>query len=227
LIDGIPADWREVLAAAIEDPCFEHLEAFLGDERARTDIEIYPPESQVFNALHLTPLASVRAVILGQDPYHGKGQAHGLAFSVPTGKKRPPSLRNILAEWQADLDLGPAASGSLEPWARHGVLLLNAVMTVREGRANSHQGLGWEPFTDAIISAVNARPEPVAFLLWGQPARRKVPLIEARHVVIESSHPSPLSATRGSLPFRGSRPFSRANAELGRRAIDWRLTPVA
>jgi uracil-DNA glycosylase len=227
VIERIPADWREALAPAIEALSFRQLADFVASERARTDTAIYPPESDVFNALTLTPVASVRAVILGQDPYHGEGQAHGLAFSVPVGTNPPPSLRNILAEWEADTGLGPAPSGSLEPWARHGVLLLNTALTVRRKSANSHHGMGWEDVTDAIIRAVAARPDPIAFLLWGRAARGKRSLIGDRHVVVESSHPSGLSAHRGAMPFIGSRPFSRASRHLEAldgAAIDWRLT---
>lgn len=172
LIEGIPADWRAALAEAIEAPTFRHLTDELAAERARTDSAIYPPEPLVFNALRLTPLDSVRVVILGQDPYHGFGQAHGLAFSAPRGVTPPPSLRNILAELGTDLQLPGQMGGSLEPWARHGVLLLNTVMTVSQGIANSHQGKGWEPFTDAIIRVVAAKQAPVAFLLWGRAAQR-------------------------------------------------------
>lgn len=227
LIDNIPADWRPALADAIGAPSFQHLGHELAAERARPDTAIYPPESQVFNALRLTSLTSVRAVILGQDPYHEAGQAHGLAFSVPAGVKPPPSLHNILTEWEADLHLPRPAGGSLEPWARHGVLLLNTVMTVRQGKANSHKDQGWEPFTDAIIRAVAARTVPVAFLLWGNPAQRKSALIHAPHVVIPASHPSPFSVASTQTPFRTSRPFSTANARLaalGQPPIDWRLT---
>jgi uracil-DNA glycosylase len=227
LADGIPDDWGVALAEAIEAPSFRELDRKLAAEGARTGTEIYPFEPLVFNALRLTPLDSVRAVILGQDPYHGEGQAHGLAFSVPARVKPPPSLRNILVEWEADTGFGPASSGSLEPWARSGVLLLNAAMTVRRGSANSHRAMGWEPFTDAIIRAVAARPDPIAFLLWGPPAQKKRPLIDERHIVIESNHPSPLSATRGATPFIGSRPFNDCNSlfeALGRDPIDWSLT---
>jgi uracil-DNA glycosylase len=227
MINIIPADWRAALGSAIEAPSFSDLVAFVEAERAKADTAIYPPESQVFTALRVTPLASVRAVILGQDPYHGVGQAHGLAFSVPADVKPPPSLHNILTEWEADLHLPHPAGGSLESWARHGVLLLNTVMTVRRGKANSHRGQGWEPFTDAIIRAVSDRVDPVGFLLWGRPAQRKAKLIHERHVIIESSHPSPLSATRGRRPFRGSRPFSDTNVRLvalEEPPIDWALT---
>jgi uracil-DNA glycosylase len=227
MIDLIPTDWRDALAEAIEAPSFWDLAKFAATERARTDTTIYPPESDVFTALRMTPLASVRAVILGQDPYHGKGQAQGLAFSVPSTQGIPPSLRNILDEWDADIGGPRPLRGSLEPWARHGVLLLNTVLTVRQGRANSHRGKGWEPFTDAIVRAVANIERPVAFLLWGRAAHQKVQLIKGRHVVIQASHPSPFSATRGQTPFRTSRPFSTANARLaalGQPPIDWSLT---
>jgi uracil-DNA glycosylase len=229
LADGNPDDWRVALAEAIEAPSFREPDRKLAAARTRTDTEIYPPQELVFNALRLTPLDSVRAVILGQDPYHGEGQAQGLAFSMPAGTRPPPSLRNIFAEWEVDTDFGPAASGSLEPWARHGVLLLNTVLTVRRGVAKSHRGMGWEEFTTAIIRAVAARPDRIAFLLWGRAAQMKRPLIGEGHVVIESSHPSGLSARRGATPFIGSRPFSRANGEVeavGRPAIDWHLAPA-
>ena len=227
MIDTIPADWRIALAPAIEGPSFRRLVDYVATERARTDTTIYPPESDVFTTLRLTPLASVRAVILGQDPYHGKGQAQSLAFSVPSPQGIPPSLRNILDEWDADVGGMRPLGGSLEPWARHGVLLLNTFLTVREGCANSHRDEGWEAFTDAIVRAVADNDRPVAFLLWGRAARRKMPLINGRHVVIRASHPSPLSATRGQPPFHKSRPFSTANAQLaalGQPPIDWSLT---
>lgn len=226
MINGIPADWRAVLTEAIEAPSFRRLAGELAAERARTDTEIYPPEDLVFSALRLRPLDSVRAVILGQDPYHGEGQAHGLAFSVPAGTKPPPSLRNILAEWEVDTGLGPAPSGSLEPWARNGVLLLNTVLTVRRGVPYSHRGIGWEDFTDAIIRAVAARPDPIAFLLWGKAAQKKRTLIGDQHVRIESNHPSPLSAKRGGTPFFDSKPFRTVNLRLlaaGAESVDWIL----
>ncbi len=226
LTDQIPDGWRAALAGAVAEPSFRRLDDFLETERARTDTAIYPPPPDVFAALRLTPLASVRAVILGQDPYHGDGQAHGLAFSVPVGVAPPPSLRNILAEWESDLGLARPAGGSLERWARHGVLLLNAVMTVRQGKANSHKDEGWEPFTDAIIRVVAAKRSPVVFLLWGRTAQRKIELIDGRHVVLESDHPSPLSANRPPTPLLGSKPFSKSNARLealGWDPIDWRL----
>ena len=227
LKDQVPADWRATVADAIDAPSFRNLADELAVERARPDTAIYPPDGLVFNALRLTPLATVRAVILGQDPYHGAGQAHGLAFSVPVGVKGPPSLVNILAEWQSDLGLESSSSGSLEPWARHGVLLLNTTLTVRRGSANSHKQLGWRPFTDAIIRAVAARPDAIVFFLWGRFAQQKRSLIDQRHIVIESNHPSPLSANRLPRRFVGSKPFSRANSRLdalGEDPIDWRLT---
>jgi uracil-DNA glycosylase len=198
------------------------LETFIADERAAHDV--YPPADDVFAALRLTPLAAVRAVIIGQDPYHGAGQAHGLAFSVPAGIARPPSLRNILAELGRDLKQPAADSGSLIPWAEHGVLLLNTVLTVRAGKPNSHACRGWEQLTGAIVQAVNATPGPIVFLLWGARARRQgLSIDRRRHVVIEAAHPSPLSAHRG---FIGSAPFEKASDELARRgqpAINWDL----
>lgn len=232
LIDDIPPDWRDALGAALTSPSFARLSIFIAAERARPDTAIYPADVDVFAALRLTPLASVRAVIFGQDPYHGEGQSHGLAFSVPKGKSLPPSLRNILDEWHADLGLPMPAGGCLEPWASHGVLLLNATLTVRRGKANSHHGQGWEDLTNEIVRVVAAKREPVAFLLWGRSAQRKRGLIGESHIVIESTHPSPLSARRrtsGIEPFFGSRPFSRANAALRERRasrVDWSLRSV-
>jgi uracil-DNA glycosylase len=185
---------------------------------------VYPPAADTFAALHLTPFADTRVLILGQDPYHGAGQAHGLCFSVRRGVAPPPSLVNILKELESDLGCPPPDHGCLEAWARDGVLLLNAVLSVRAGAAASHAGKGWETFTDEVIRAVDAKPERVVFILWGAYARRKKALIDtSRHVVIESAHPSPLSAQAG---FFGSRPFSRANAALaaaGRPPVHWCL----
>ncbi len=222
--DRIPADWRAPLASAIAAPSFEIIVRFVAAERARPDTVIYPPVGKVFAALQLTPITSVRAVILGQDPYHAPGQAEGLSFSVPPGMPLPPSVRNILNEWEADLQLPRPADGSLRPWARHGVLLLNTVLTVRQHEPNSHARHGWEAFTDAVIRAVVARPDPVAFLLWGRQAQRAARLVTPPHLVLEAAHPSPFSAKR----FFGSRPFSGANdglVALGRTAIDWSLAP--
>ena len=222
MTDTIPATWRPALASAIAAPSFASVLEFVAAERARTDTAVYPPAGKVFAALRLTPLASVRAVILGQDPYHGPGEAEGLSFSVPAGVRLPPSLRNVLKEWGSDLGLPPPADGSLQPWARHGVLLLNTVLTVRRDEPNSHKGKGWDAFTDAVIRAVVARPEPVAFLLWGRQAQRTARLVSPPHLVLEAAHPSP----RSEKNFLGTRPFSRANAgleALGRPAIDWSL----
>ena len=215
-------DWNPVLRAELAKPYWEPLQKFVADER--TQHTVYPPSDEVFSALYLTPFADVKVLILGQDPYHGPRQAHGLCFSVRPGIERPPSLVNIFKELHDDLGLQPPNHGCLEGWAQQGVLLLNAVLTVRANNANSHQGKGWEQFTDEIIRTVNDKPETVVFILWGAYARKKRALIDtARHVVIESAHPSPLSANNG---FFGSRPFSRANSaliEAGRDPVDWWL----
>ena len=215
-------DWNPVLRAEFDKPYWPTLMAFVAGERSAH--EVYPPADEVFAALHLTPFADVKVVILGQDPYHGPGQAHGLCFSVNPGVRLPPSLVNIFKELDADLGISPASTGDLRPWARQGVLLLNTTLTVRAHEAASHQGHGWETFTDEVITAVGAKPEPVVFVLWGSHARKKKALVDqGRHTIIESPHPSPLSAHRG---FFGSRPFSAANAALeaaGRLPIDWRL----
>jgi uracil-DNA glycosylase len=203
------------------------LEAYVARERA--EHEVYPAAEDVFAALRLTPYASVRAVIIGQDPYHGPCQAHGLAFSVPSGIPPPPSLRNILKELERDPGRPMPGGGSLVPWAQRGVLLLNTVLTVRGGEPRSHAHHGWERLTGAIIRAVNAKPGPIVFLLWGARARAQCRSVDGqRHVVIESAHPSPLSAPRGLKPFIGSAPFLHANEELARRGqpvIDWDLGP--
>ncbi|HEV8114606.1 MAG TPA: uracil-DNA glycosylase [Acidimicrobiales bacterium] len=216
-------DWNPVLRGELAKPYWIQLQAFVAAERDQHPV--YPRQQDVFAALHLTPLRGTKVVILGQDPYHGPGQAHGLAFSVQPGVPAPPSLRNIFKELRADLGIEPPRDGCLEPWARQGVLLLNTTLTVRGGAAASHQGRGWETFTDEVIRAVGAKPERVVFVLWGAAARRKRSLVDQnRHVLLESAHPSPLSATNG---FFGSRPFSRANAallEVGRQAVDWRLS---
>jgi len=195
--------------------------------RERQQYEVFPAHDDVFSAFHLTPYADVRVVILGQDPYHGPGQAHGLSFSVRPEVDVPPSLRNMYKELHDDLGIPHPGHGHLASWARNGVLLLNSVLTVRAHNAGSHRKQGWETFTDRVIEVVSAKPEPVAFILWGNFARSKAPLIADHHHIIESTHPSPLSASRG---FFGSRPYSRANAALeaaGRPPVDWRLDPVA
>jgi uracil-DNA glycosylase len=221
---NLPDGWREALRDELAQPYTEQLAAFVAAERAAHTI--YPPAGEEFTALELTPPEQVRVVILGQDPYHGPGQAHGLAFSVRLGVPPPPSLVNIFKELRSDLGIAPPGHGQLVAWARQGVLLLNAVLTVRAGAANSHKGRGWERLTDAIIRTVSAGPQPVVFLLWGVPAQKKAALVDAaRHTIIRAAHPSPLSAHNG---FFGSRPFSRANAALvqhGQPPIDWRLSP--
>jgi uracil-DNA glycosylase len=218
----LPPSWRAVVGDELRQPYFQKLRAFVDGERR--DQSVYPTEDDVFNAYKHAPFDDVKVVLLGQDPYHGEGQAHGLAFSVRPGVKPPPSLVNILKELRADVGCPVPNHGCLEHWARQGVMLLNAVLTVRAGAANSHKGKGWEKFTDATIRAINDKAEPVVFLLWGAPAQKKLSLIDAaKHVVITSAHPSPLSARRG---FLGSRPFSKANAALesaGRGPVDWCL----
>ena len=207
---GIRNDWYERLSDQFEADYFQQLQNFLTTERQH--FEIYPREEDVFAALNATPFHDVRVVILGQDPYHGPGQAHGLSFSVPHGVTTPPSLTNIFVELQNDLGISSPSHGCLLDWTQQGVLLLNTTLTVRRGHAGSHHGHGWERFTDHIISLINDKPESVVFVLWGNPARRKKALITAaRHVIIEAPHPSPLSAHRG---FFGSRPFSMINKSL-------------
>ena len=215
-------DWNPILRGEFDKPYWPVLQQFVADERAQG--AVYPPHDQVFAALHLTPYADVKVLILGQDPYHGPRQAHGLCFSVPHGIPQPPSLQNIFTELRDDLGIEPPSHGNLEGWASQGVLLLNAFLTVRARQAASHRSAGWETFTDEVIRAVSAKPDRVVFILWGGFARRKKSLVDlTRHVVIESAHPSPLSAHNG---FFGSKPFSRANAALaagGREPVDWRL----
>jgi uracil-DNA glycosylase len=218
----LPGAWQPLLADELKAPYFQKLRAFVDEERRHHTI--YPPEDEVFTALRLTPYDRTRVLVLGQDPYHGPGQAHGLAFSVCPGVRPPPSLANLYKELHADLGCPVPRTGYLAPWAEQGVLLLNAVLTVRAGEPNSHKGKGWERFTDAVIQRVNEKSERVVFVLWGGYAAKKLPLIDlSRHVVIQSAHPSPLSAKRG---FFGSRPFSRINEalrEAGRGEIDWCL----
>jgi len=218
----IPQGWQEVLGGETEKPYFKALEAFL--EKARQQSTIYPKEGEVFSCLDYTPYEIVRVLILGQDPYHGPRQAHGCSFSVRPGVRPPPSLQNIFKELQEDVGATEPDHGCLVPWSRQGVLLLNAVMTVRAGQANSHAGHGWETFTDAVIAAVNRKASRVVFILWGAYARKKAALVDTtRHTVLESAHPSPFSAANG---FFGSRPFSKANAALrqaGQPEINWQL----
>ena len=215
-------DWNPLLRSEFDEPYWHELQRFVADERRNGPV--FPPADDVFTALHLPPYADVKVVILGQDPYHGAGQAHGLCFSVRRGVTIPPSLRNVYQELRNDLGVPTPSHGNLEDWARRGVLLLNTTLTVRSGQAASHQGKGWERFTDRVISTVNDKTERVVFLLWGAPSRKKKSLVDtSKHTVIESAHPSPLSAHNG---FFGSRPFSRTNDALrqaGREPIDWRL----
>ena len=212
--DALPEAWRKFIAEHAGAAVSERTLAELEKRRAAT--EVYPPEEKIFRAFELAPPETVRVVIVGQDPYHNPGEAEGLAFSVPSGVPLPPSLRNLFREYAADLGRPVPASGSLEAWARGGVLLLNSILTVDAHAPASHRDFGWEEFTDAAIRAVSAGAEKkVAFILWGNYARSKKKLIEARHFVLEGAHPSPLSAYRG---FFGSRPFSQVEAALG----DWR-----
>lgn len=214
--------WRPILLEETRKPYFKDLLRFVAEQRQQ--VTVFPPDAEVFAALHLTPIEQVKVLILGQDPYHDDGQAHGLCFSVRPGIAIPPSLLNIFKELRSDLGCKMPNNGYLTHWAEQGVLLLNTVLTVQAHQANSHQGKGWETFTDAVIAAVNAKTEPVVFVLWGANARKKLALIDtSRHAVIESPHPSPLSAHRG---FFGSRPFSKINAALrkaGEAEIDWQI----
>jgi uracil-DNA glycosylase len=223
MLVNLPESWKSVLGAELEKPYFGDLSAFVDAERAAHTV--FPPEPDVFNALTHTPYDAVKVMVLGQDPYHDDNQAHGLAFSVRPGIKPPPSLVNIFKELKSDLGIEvPKGNGYLVPWADQGVLLLNTVLTVRAHEPASHKGRGWETFTDAVIRAVSAKPDPVVFLLWGGHAQKKLPLIDAgRHTVLQSAHPSPLSAKSG---FFDSKPFSKINAALeaaGKTPIDWRL----
>jgi uracil-DNA glycosylase len=218
----IPAAWQAILEPEFHKPYFAKLEAFLETERSAH--QVFPPEADVFHALELNAPDDVRVLIVGQDPYHDVGQAHGLAFSVKSGTRLPPSLLNIYRELETDLGVPRAKSGNLESWARQGVLLLNTSLTVRAHEAASHKNKGWEKLTDAIIQAVSSQAQPVVFVLWGGHAHKKLPLIDSeRHTVIQSVHPSPLSAHNG---FFGSKPFSQVNAALegaGQMPIDWRV----
>lgn len=226
LTSQIPQDWRAVLKEEIASPYFRELETFVGKERQGHTI--FPPEEDVFNAFKLTGYDDVRVLLLGQDPYHGDGQAHGLAFSVRPSIAPPPSLVNIYKELQTDLGCSIPSHGYLVRWADQGVMLLNTVLTVRAHQANSHKGQGWEKFTDAVIEKISAREKPVVFLLWGSQAKKKKKLIDKKkHAIVEGTHPSPLSAHMG---FWGSKPFSAVNGALknfGQPEIDWQIPPLS
>lgn len=221
---ALEKSWKEVLKEELQEPYMRALSKFLVEEREK--YVIYPPRELVFNALEKTPFHKVKVVIVGQDPYHGPGQAHGLSFSVLPGVKQPPSLKNIFKELKDDLGIEPPAHGCLLSWAEQGVLLLNALLTVREGEPGSHAGKGWERFTDAVIKALVAREEPLVFVLWGKAAKEKVERVlggDHHHLVLEAAHPSPYSAHAG---FFGSKPFSKANqflAQCGQEPIDWTI----
>ena len=221
----LPDDWKQALAEELTSDNMDNLRAFL-KEAYQSDDSIYPPAPLMFNALNLTPLSQVKVVILGQDPYHGPGQAMGLSFSVPKAMPKPPSLNNVLKEMASDIGIDPSKHGDLTYWAKQGVLLLNNVLTVERGKANSHKGLGWETFTLNIVRYLNEREKPLVFILWGKNAIEKKKYIDSRHLVLTSVHPSPLSAYRG---FFGSRPFSKTNEFLiknGMTPIDWSIPNV-
>jgi uracil-DNA glycosylase len=225
LISGlVEPSWKKALAHAIDFDSFRNLASFIHEERT-SGATIYPPQEDIFSALNLCPLEKVKVVIVGQDPYHGPGQGHGLAFSVRRGVRPPPSLKNIVKEAMSDVAIDEPRHGNLEHWAKQGVLLLNTVMTVRQGEANSHAKRGWEDFTDAVIQELNEKGDGVVFLLWGNPAAKKATGVdESKHTIIGSSHPSPLGATKTSAPFTSSRCFSRTNQALeakGKTPIDW------
>jgi uracil-DNA glycosylase len=221
----LPASWQPVVGEEVQKPYYQELTKFLEAERRQHTV--FPPKDEVFTALELTPHDQIRVLLLGQDPYPGEGQAHGLAFSVRPGVKLPQSLVNIFKELHDDLGCRIPNNGYLAPWAKQGVLLLNTVLTVRAHAPNSHKGKGWEKFTDAIISELGDRDDPVVFLLWGGHAQKKIRLIDAdRHPIVQMAHPSPLSARNG---FFGSRPFSKVNDALrvaGKPPIDWQIPDV-
>jgi uracil-DNA glycosylase len=220
-IPKLPGDWHDVLGSQLESDWFRSLWSFVRSERDAG--QVFPPEDEVFSAFLHAPYAQVKLVLIGQDPYHDDGQAHGLCFSVKHGVAQPPSLKNMFKELKSDLGIDAPSHGNLEAWARQGVLLLNAVLTVRAHEANSHKDRGWERFTDVVIDALDQRAEPVVFALWGNYAQKKGKRIRgAQHVVLKGAHPSPLSAKL----FLGSKPFSQINtalAETGHAPIDWRL----
>jgi uracil-DNA glycosylase len=217
----LPPSWQPIVGDELSKPYFQELEAFLAEERAQH--KVFPPKEDVFNALAATPFDKVKVLLLGQDPYHGDGQAHGMCFSVRPGIKAPPSLVNMFKELRDELGCKVPNNGYLVPWAERGVLLLNAVLTVRAHEPNSHKDKGWEKFTDAVIKALNERQRPVVFVLWGGYAQKKKKLITGeQHRVVMAAHPSPLSMKK----FMGSKPFTAINnalAEVGEKAIDWQI----
>ena len=222
----ITNDWLDAIRPEFSKPYYRELFEFVKAEYSR--VVVYPPAEDIFNAFHFTPLSKVKVLILGQDPYHNVHQAHGLSFSVPSDQKEiPPSLQNIYKELHDDLGCTIPNNGYLKKWADQGVLLLNTVLTVRAHQANSHQGKGWEQFTDAVIQAVNAQDRPIVYLLWGRPAQSKIQMLtNPKHLILKAPHPSPLSAYRG---FFGCRHFSQANAfleEHGVEPIDWQIEDV-
>lgn len=211
-------DWQQVLESEFEKPYYLNLREFLKNQYAHETV--YPSMDELWSAFHATSFEDVKVVIVGQDPYHGPGQAHGMSFSVKAGIKHPPSLRNMLKELQEDLGCEVPVEGTLSKWAEQGVFLLNTVLTVKAGAAHSHKGQGWEQFTDEVIRKLSARDKPVIFVLWGRPAQMKRKLIDtSRHAIIESVHPSPLSAHRG---FFGSKPYSKINNQL----TEWGMDPI-
>lgn len=206
-------DWQDVVGEEFDKPYYTELREFLKEQYANETV--YPPQDEIWSAFEHTPFKDVKVVILGQDPYHGQGQAHGLSFSVKPGVRIPPSLRNIFKELNDDIGCAQPSDGTLTKWADQGVMMLNTVLTVRKGDANSHRGKGWEKFTDEVIRKLSARKEPMIFVLWGKPAQTKKGLIDLdRHDVIDAPHPSPFSASRG---FFGSKPFSKVNSLLQKR----------
>ncbi len=217
--------WQTILADEFDKEYYKNLTEFVLEEYKTQNI--HPPKEEIFHALDLVDYDRVKVLLLGQDPYHGENQAHGLSFSVKPGIKIPPSLRNIYKELKSDLDIDPPNHGFLEAWASQGILMLNTVLTVRNGEANSHKKKGWEIFTDEIIHKLNLREEPIIFVLWGNPAKKKTTLITSeQHFIIESAHPSPLSARRG---FIDSKPFSKINeilVALNQEPIDWQLEDI-
>lgn len=221
----IQNDWLDAVKPEFSKPYYKELFEFVKDEYSKT--VIYPPADDIFNAFHFTPLSSVKVLILGQDPYHNVNQAHGLSFSVLPDQDIPPSLQNIYKEIHDDIGCYIPNNGYLKKWADQGVLMLNTVLTVRAHQANSHQGKGWEKFTDAVIQAVNAQDRPIVYLLWGRPAQSKIPMLNnPKHLILKAPHPSPLSAFRG---FFGCKHFSQANAfleENGLEPIDWQIENV-